>query len=96
MQAQSEAWTVLEHGDSSSLKTLRPPCEQTKLACQKAREQVNPAHWLVTQGYTRDRKAMLDHPAPNGPPLTTATGMNQRETHQAETKPSSTIKSSLS
>lgn len=71
---------------SSSLKTLRSPCEQTKLACQKAHEQVNPARWLVTQGYTRDRKAMLDHSAPNEPPLTIATGMNPGETRGRHTK----------
>ena len=61
------------------LRALRPPWEQTKLACQRAHEQVNRACWPITQGYIPDRKAMLDHPAPTEPPLTMATGMSPGE-----------------
>ena len=81
MQAQSEAWTALNMVTHLHwlLRTLRSPWEQTKLACQRAHEQVNRACWPITQGYTPDRKAMLDHPAPTEPPLTIATGMSPGE-----------------
>lgn len=102
MQAQSEAWTVLDHGGSSSLIAKNPEATvQTNQAGLPEGPRAGEASTLAGNPGLYPRQE--SHAGPSNPNWATTDHSHrdeprgdQRETHQAETDPSSTIKSSLS